>query len=595
MDTPLNNLRALMKHHQITAALVPTADSHGSEYVGAHFAARAYLSGFTGSAGTLLVLEDWAGLWTDGRYFLQAAAQLEDSGITLMRQGEPGVPTIGAHLKDTLKKGDTFAFDGRCLSGWDAAQYKDVLSPLGITVRTELDLVSQVWKERPLLQPQPAWLLSELYAGESRGEKLRRVRGAVEKADCEYFFLTNLEDIAWTLNLRGRDIPCTPVAMAYFALAPKAAFLFVHPGAISPWDEEALATDGVQLRPYGDFYPWAAALPPDARVHLDFKTVNESLLTALPAGASLKNAPSPTIAMKAIKNPTEIANMKKAHEYDGVALCRFLYWLKTQVGKIPITEVSAAEKLEEFRLSNTHYQGPSFAPIIGYGPNGAIIHYSATEGTDATLSPRSFLLADTGGQYLEGTTDCTRTIALGPLDTIQKEHYTAVLQGHLRLSMARFPKGCTGATLDPLARAPLWAMGLDYNHGTGHGVGYFSSVHEGPQSIYWKRAESVPLEPGMITSNEPGLYLPDQYGIRLENLLLCVEWEETSFGPFLAFQPLTLAPFEPTAILPHLLSRDEIMALNQYHSRVYKTIAPHLPPQEAAWLRNTTRPLPLPS
>ena len=592
MLSPLQALRAAMAQREIDACLIPTADYHGSEYVGDHFACRAWLSGFTGSAGTLLVFPGWAGLWTDGRYFLQAERQLAGSGIRLMKSGEPGVPTVEAFLRSGLQAGQTLCFDSRCVTARTARTYYSLARRAGARILDREDLIEEIWLDRPPLSCAPIRPLPLEYAGESREDKLARVRAAMAREKADTLLLTALEDIAWLLNLRGGDVACTPVFLAYLALGQRGGTLFVQPAAVPPDLREALAADGIALQPYDGVYAWANRLKRDQTVLLDPDRVNARLLTSIPAGVKAVERPDPTIAMKAVKNETERANFRKAHLDDGVALTRFMYWLKTRAGRTPMTERSAADKLETLRAASPDYLMPSFAPILAFGDHSAVVHYSATEETDAAITAAGFLLADTGGHYRTGTTDCTRTYALGPLTPEQRTRYTAVLRGNLALAAARFKAGCTGLNLDILARRPLWDLGLDFNHGTGHGVGYLLSVHEGPQSIRWRSpGEDAPLEPGMVTSDEPGVYIAGEYGIRLENLMLCVEGETTACGTFLAFETLTLTPFDLDAVDPAQMSAEERALLNAYHARVFAAVAPRLPEAEAAWLKEATRPI----
>ena len=592
MSTPLQSLRAAMARREIDACLIPTADYHNSEYVGEHFACRAWLSGFTGSAGTLLVFPGWAGLWTDGRYFLQAERQLAGSGIRLMKMGEPGVPTLQEFLRSSLQPGQTLCFDSRCVTAETGRKYYALARRKGVKILDREDLMEEIWLDRPSLARGPVWALPLEYAGESRREKLARVRSAMAKEGADVHLLTALEDIAWLLDLRGSDAACTPVFLSYLALEKTEGTLFACPAAFSPQLREELEGDGIRLQPYDGVYTWVNRLKREQTVLLDPARVNARLLTGIPTGVKVLERPDPTLAMKAVKNPVEQENFRKAHLDDGVALTRFMYWVKTNAGKVPMTERSAAEKLEDLRRASPDYLRPSFDPIRAYGDHSAVVHYSATEETDAAVTDEGFLLADTGGHYRTGTTDCTRTYALGPVTQAQKTHYTAVLRGNLDLAAARFKQGCTGLNLDILARQPLWELGLDYNHGTGHGVGYLLSVHEGPQSIRWRSlGEDAALEPGMVTSDEPGVYFAGAYGIRLENLMLCRESEATEQGTFLSFETLTLTPFDLDAVDPAQMSRREIELLNAYHARVCAAIAPRLPAEEADWLRQVTRPV----
>lgn len=592
MATPLQELRKEMKHQNIHAFLIPSTDFHGSEYTGPHFACREYISGFTGSAGTLLVFEDWAGLWTDGRYFLQAEQELLGTDITLMRQGCQGVPSLEATLLERLHDGQCLAFDGRCVSIRTGQKLQKKLSTRGITMKTDLDLVGSIWTSRPALSTQPAWLLDINYAGESREKKLARVRAELKKYEAAVFLLTSLDEIAWLLNLRGGDIACTPVVLSYFALLDTQAILFVNQNVLSTSIQNILSNAGVTLKAYDEFYTYAKSISSGNKILLDGRNANFLLKSSIRSDVKIIDRTSPIEMFKAVKNPIEVQNMKAAHVKDGIALCKFMYWLKQTVGTSSITEQSAAERLEEFRREQTHYLGPSFTPIVAYGPHGAIVHYSVTDETNAFLQAEGFVLVDTGGHYLEGTTDCTRTFALGPLTKEACTHYTAVLRGNLNLSNAQFLRGCTGVNLDYLARSPLWSMKLDYNHGTGHGVGYLLNVHEGPNHFRWRHtAETCVLEPGMITSDEPGLYLEGKYGIRLENLLLCVSRGETDYGKFLGFEPLTLVPFDLDAIERTQMSAHEIQLLNNYHKIVFGVLSPHLTTEEAIWLAHATRPI----
>ena len=592
MAHPLQALRDAMADYHVDAYLIPTADFHGSEYVGAHFACREYVSGFTGSAGTLLVFANWAGLWTDGRYFLQAEEELKGSGIHLMKQGQPGVPTIEKFLRGSLQPGQTLGFDGRCVDARTGRRYHRLVRQLGARLNHQLDLVGEIWTQRPPLSARPAWLLEEAYAGVSRREKLAQIRAVLAADGQDVLLLTALEDIAWLLNLRGDDLPHDPVVLSYLALTREGCTLFANPAVFSPQDADALEADGVSLRPYEGFAGYLGRLTPDQRVQLDMRRVSTSLLTAIPSEVKVTDRPDPTEKAKAVKNPVEIENMRQAHLADGIALTRFLYWLKTQAAGETVTELSAAAKLEEFRKADALYLQPSFAPILAAGDHSAVVHYSPTPASDRPIGTQGFLLADTGGHYYTGTTDCTRTYAVGPLTPEQKTHYTAVLRGNLALAQAVFPAGCPGSSLDLAARQPLWQLGLDFNHGTGHGVGYLLSVHEGPQRIHWKpNGPQTTLMPGMITSDEPGLYFDGAYGIRLENLLLCIEKNTTPFGRFLGFETLTLTPFDLDAVCPEEMSLQERQWLNDYHARVYAALAPHLPPAEAAWLQDATRPI----
>lgn len=587
----LQDLRRVMGQHQVDAYLVPTEDFHGSEYVGEYFACRQYVSGFTGSAGTLLVFPNWAGLWTDGRYFLQAEEELAGSGIRLMKSGQPGVPTVEGFLRQSIQAGQVLGFDGRCVSARAGRSYYRLMQELGGRINEQLDLVGEIWAKRPPLPAQPVWELPLSEAGESRADKLAWARRAMAREKADALLLTTLEDIAWLLNLRGGDIACTPVFLAYLVLNREEALLFAEPSAFSPALLAALEADGVSVQPYQTVYRCVGGFAAGERVLLDTRQVNTRLLTSIPSAVHVVDQPNPVERRKAVKNETELQNMARTHVLDGIALTRFMYWVKQNAGKQPMTECSAAAHLEALRQEQPGYLGPSFAPILAFGVHGAVIHYTPTPDSDLAITDEGFLLADTGGHYRTGTTDCTRTYALGPLTAAQRAEYTAVLRGNLQLSSAVFRAGTPGTNLDYVARRPLWELGLDYNHGTGHGVGYLLSVHEGPQSIRQKPTDGkiVPLLPGMITSNEPGFYRDGHYGIRLENLEQCVEKTTTPYGRFLGFETLTLTPFDLDAVEPSLMSEAERHLLNAYHARVYERLAAHLPEEEAAWLREATR------
>ena len=577
-------LRRCMAHRGLTACVVVTDDFHGSEYVGDHFKAREYLSGFTGSAGTLAVLPNRAALWTDGRYFLQAGRQLEGSGIELMRAGQPDVPTLSAFLAQHLPEGGVLGFDGRTVSTRLYRTLGEALSAKHIQLDGAHDLAEEVWPDRPALSAQPLWPLE---SDVSRREKLSLLREKMAEKNAGHLLLTDLTDIAWTLNLRGGDVACTPVFLAFLLLSEVDAVLFVQPQAVSPAIADALAADGVTLRPYGDFYGHLSARPAEDCVLLDSATANSQITRAL-AHARTVDAPSPAAALKAVKSPGEQDGFRRAHLLDGVALTRFLYRLKT--APMGLTEVSAAALLHELRAESEEFLEDSFDTIAAYGPHGAVVHYEPTAETDVPLEARGLLLCDSGGHYRGGTTDVTRTVALGPVSDAERRMCTLVLQGHIRLAMARFPKGVTGENLDVLARMPLWQQGLDYNHGTGHGVGCVLSVHESPPSFRWRIVENTPhpaLETGMVISDEPGYYEAGQYGIRHESLLPV----QPDGDDFLRFEVLTLAPFDRDALDVSLLSDEERQWLNDYHRRVREALSPHLSAEERRWLNDVTQPL----
>ena len=589
-------LRLRMRETGADGYVVVTDDYHGSEYVGGFFKTRAWLSGFTGSAGTLVVLPERAALWTDGRYFLQAARQLAGSTIELMRDGQPGVPGVAAFLAEHLPQGATLGFDGRTVSAAFARTLTDALSTKRIRFLYNRDLAGDIWPDRPALSAEPVWELDAALAGLTREEKLRLLRQKMDGQGADMLLLTALDEIAWTLNLRGDDVACTPVFLSFLLIEKERATLCVQRQSFSPEIEAKLAACGVTLTPYESIYALLTQLPDGMTLLADGASANYCILRSIPAGVTLLDRPSPAILLKAVKTEAEQTNIRAAHVKDGVAVCRFLYWLKTRVGRQEITERSAAARLEAFRAEQADYLSASFAPIAAYGPHAAIVHYDpAEQAEDTPLAPHSLCLFDTGGHYLQGTTDITRTVALGPVTEEERRLFTLVLRGHLRLSQAQFPQGAVGQDLDILARQPLWEQGLDFLHGTGHGVGYLLSVHEGPQRLHWRFTPGgtppCALQAGMVISNEPGYYQAGAFGIRHENLLLVRPARETEYGAFLRFENLTMVPFDRDAIDPALLTENERGTLNRYHQTVWETVAPYLGGEELAWLRTATAPL----
>lgn len=585
MRDRITELRRVMKSRGIFAYIVMTEDFHGSEYVGAYFKLREYLSGFTGSAGTLVVTQNEAALWTDGRYFIQAAAELSGSGIELMKQGKPETPSIERYLREKMPEGSVLGFDGRAVNAAFARRSENVLREKNITLKTDEDLGGEIWENRPPLSKQPVFALSESVCGMSRAEKLTWIREKMraEKADC--LALSALDEIAWTLNLRGDDVDYNPVFLAFLLVFEDKARLFAERSIFDENIATALQKDGVEILPYDDIYSALSAL--DCAVWADPKAVNFRFLSSLKNAKNIAKA-SPVEMMKACKNAAEISAEKSAHIKDGAAVTRFMKWLKTAVKSERITEISAAEKLEEFRKAGEGYLGQSFEPIMAYGEHGAIVHYSATEQTNAVLEPRGLLLSDTGGHYLDGSTDITRTFVLGELTDEEKRAFTLALAAHLELLGAVFPKGVRGSTLDGIARKPLWEHGLDFNHGTGHGVGFLLNVHEGPQRVSWRAANDAPLAEGMITSDEPGLYFEGKFGIRHESLVLC---EKAEFEGFLRFSPLTCVPFDAAGVDKQYLTPTQITRFNEYQKWVCETLSPLLSEEERGWLAEVTKPL----
>lgn len=586
-------LQKRMKEEGIDAYLVPTSDYHESEYVGEYFSCRQYLTGFTGSAGTALVLGDWAGLWTDGRYFVQAVGELSESGIELMRQGQPEVPGLEDYLEKHLPEGGVLGFDGRVVNAQMGEKLKALVEPKNGSVVCQKSLIDDIWENRPAMSAQPAWILKEQYAGVSAEQKIEDLRTAIKQEKATVHLLTTLDDIVWLLNIRGNDTPCLPVVLSYLAVKEQELVLFANPQV---FDEEVagyLQKLGVAVQPYDAFYSYVKELR-DETVLLEKSRVNYAVLENLDGSNLILDRLNPTVPAKAKKNPVEIENMKRAHIKDGVAMTKFIYWVKQNIGKIPMTECSVADHLEQLRKE----QGCldlSFTTISAYGSNAAMCHYHAERENCAQLKPQGLYLVDSGGQYLEGTTDVTRTFALGPVTEEEKEHYTLVLIGMLRLGNVRFLKGCSGLSLDYAAREELWKRGLDYNHGTGHGVGYLLNVHERPVGIRFRmvpeRQDSAPFEPGMVCSDEPGIYIEGSHGIRTENLFFCKEDEKNEYGQFLRFEFLTYVPIDLEPVAVSLMEQRDLDALNEYHRQVYEKIAPHLTKEEADWLREVTAPV----
>ncbi len=584
-------LRVRMKETGIDAYLIPTDDFHGSEYVGEYFKCRKYITGFNGSAGTAVIMQDMAGLWTDGRYFIQAANQLEGTGITLFKMGEPEVPTVHEFLEKNLTQGMCLGFDGRTISAKEALELEKILDKNGVSLSVDHDLVGDIWEDRPALSCEPVMELDVKWTGESRAGKIARIRKAMEEKGAGAFVLTSLDDIAWLLNIRGGDVHCCPVVLSYLVMTQKEIKLFANEKAFPAEVLDALAKDGITLLPYDSIYQYVKTFAKDMTVLLCKQKANSRLVSNIPAEVKILDEENLTLLPKAIKNPVEVENERIAHIKDGVALTKFIYWLKKNVGKIPMTELSAEEKLYSFRAQQENFIDNSFDPIISYGTHAAIVHYFATPETDIPIEPRSFVLADTGGNYYEGTTDTTRTIVMGPVTDEEKKYFTAVLRGMLNLGNAKVRYGCTGAHLDCLARGPLWELGKDFNHGTGHGVGYLLNVHEGPNNFRWKivPGNTAVLEEGMITSDEPGYYVEDGFGIRHENLIVCRKAEKTEYGQFMCFEFLTMVPFDLDAVVPEQMTAHERELLNNYHAQVYEKISPYLDEDERVWLKEATR------
>lgn len=585
-------LRKLMKDRGIDMYIVPTADYHNSEYVGDHFMERAFLTGFTGSAGTAVVTMDMAGLWTDGRYFLQAGNQLEGSGVDLYKMGEPGVPTINEFVEKELKEGGSLAFDGRSVPFGDGVELEEIVSRKNGRIVYDLDLVDIVWEDRPPMSEEPIFYLGEEYSGQSAAEKIERVRKEMKKYGADAHIITTLDDTGWLLNIRGRDVEYFPLILCYSVVFNDKVRLYINQDKISQEIKDRLVKDGVEIRPYNDIYEDVKAL--SGSVLVDPDRLNYAMYKNIPNGVGIVEAMNPTILMKSIKNETEIANIRKAHLKDGIAHTKFIYWMKQLVkeGKIGLeTEISASDKLEALRADQGDFICPSFEPIAGFAEHGAIVHYAATEETNVNLGTGTLFLTDTGANYMQGSTDITRTTALGDIPQVMKDDYTTVLQSNLRLGKAKFMYGCTGMNLDILARQPFWDTGRNFNHGTGHGVGYLGNIHEPPAGFRWqaRKHEIHPIEAGMVITNEPGIYIAGSHGIRLENELLVKYGPKTEYGQFMEFEAITYCPFDLEAINFDMLTDSDKEELNKYHKKVFEMIGPHLTEEERIWLKEATR------
>lgn len=609
----LLSLRNQMKEAGVHCMVIPTSDYHNSEYVSDFFMARKYFSGFTGSAGTLVVTPDEAALFTDGRYFIQAAKELKDSGITLMKMGEPEVPTMTEYVDQKLQQGWTLCFDGRVLTSSKGSELEEIVRKHGGQLRFDLDLCDAAWENRPALIHHPVFALSEEYAGESVEEKLTRVREEMKKEEAGIHVLTSLDDIAWLYNIRSNDVECCPVVLAYTMVTKDRALLFAEEGFAAGEDtsaRERMEKAGVEIYPYDRFYEMLSSVAAQAAkeeqasgIWIDESRVNFRVLKELQkicvkaqgaqAGPVLLNRENPTTLMKSIKNETELKHTRRAHIKDAVAVTRFMYWLKKNIGSIPMDEVSVAEQIDGLRAQQDGFIELSFPTISAYGTNGAIIHYGPQKETCAVLKPEGMLMVDSGGHYIDGTTDITRTFILGPVTPQMKKHYTLVLRAMLSLRATRFLHGCTGANLDIRAREVLWEHGLDYKHGTGHGVGNILNVHEGPQSFRWKllpdAGKPAVFEEGMITSDEPGIYLENQYGIRIENEILCRKGEENEYGQFMYFEDLTFVPIDLDGVELGQMSELDKERLNEYHAAVFEKLEPYFEGEELTWLRHVTR------
>ena len=584
-------LREIMEAKGIDAYVVPTADFHQSEYVGEHFKARQYISGFSGSYGTVVIAKDDAGLWTDGRYFFQATNELEGSGIRLMKMFVGDTPSVTEYLADKIPAGGTVAFDGRVLSMGEGQAYENVLTAKGINIHYSEDLIDGIWEDRPSLSKKPAFFLEEKYSGESTASKLVRIREKMAEKDATAHIIASLDDVCWTLNVRGDDIDFFPLLLSYAIIKMDSFELYVDDSKFNDQIFGELAKNNVTIHPYNDIYEDIKKLEASEVVMIDPMKMNYALYKNIPC--KIVEAANPEILMKAMKNPVELENIKEAHIQDGIAITKFMHWVKTRYNKEEITELSSAAKLTQFRAERPGYIRDSFEPLCAFADHAAMMHYSPCEETDVVLKEGAFFLNDTGGGYYTGSTDITRTFVLGSVDQQMKKYFTAVCRAMMRLSRAKFLYGCHGYNLDVLARGPIWDLELDFQCGTGHGVGYLGNIHEPPTGFRWyvvpSKNEHHPLEEGMVMTDEPGIYEDGQFGIRIENEFIVRKGTKNKYGQFMYLETITFAPIDLDGIDPEEMSRDEREWLNNYHKDVYEKIGPHLTDEEREWLKEYTR------
>lgn len=578
-------LRSYMQNKGLHAFVIPSTDAHLSEYPASHWQAREWISGFTGSAGTVVVTLDKAALWTDSRYFLQVADELDPQRFLLHKEGLPHTPSISEWLDSELDSGAYVGFDGKVYAAREALNLIHQLNQCGLHVIADYDPFDTIWNDRPLIPQNPIYIFSEKYTGESARHKISRICNAVEKTGASSLLVASLDTIAWIFNIRGNDVRCNPVAVSYAIISREKTILFITSSKLPEDVTRYLTEQGVTLAHYNDIYDYTQKL--FGTICLNSEKIPYKLYENIPADCKIVDVPSPADWMKSVKNHTEINGFRRAMEKDGIALVRFLMWLEKTVPQGLVSELDIPYKLVELRSKEQGFVGESFATISGYGPNAAIVHYNVTADSSLQLKPEGLLLIDSGGQYLDGTTDITRTIALGVLTKQMKEDYTLVLKGHIGIATAIFPQGTRGSQIDILARKALWDKGLNYLHGTGHGVGHFLNVHEGPQSI--RMIENpTSLEIGMVTSNEPGLYRAGKHGVRIENLVLTKKEKTTEFGDFYSFETLTLCPIDKAPIIKEMLTDAEIDWLNTYHKTVYDRLSPWLTTEEKLWLKEKT-------
>lgn len=587
----VEKLRALMAEKGMDAYVVPTADFHQSEYVGEHFKARKFISGFSGSYGTAVITKDDGGLWTDGRYFFQATNELEGSGIRLMKMFVGDTPSVTEFLADVVPEGGTVGFDGRVMSMGEGEEFEEALTPKNIKINYSEDLIDEIWEDRPPLSEKPAFFLEEKYSGESTASKLARVREKMKEAGADIHIIASLDDTCWLLNVRGDDIEFFPLLLSYSIVTMDSVELYVDERKLNDQILAEFAKNNVHIHPYNDIYEDVKKLDPSLTAMIDPMKMNYALFKNIPC--KTVEAANPEILMKAMKNPVELENIKEAHIKDGIAITKFMYWVKTRFDKEKITELSAADKLTSLRAAQDGYIRDSFEPLCAFADHAAMMHYSPSPESDVELKEGAFFLNDTGGGYYQGSTDITRTFVLGSVDQQMKKYFTAVVRAMMRLSRARFLYGCYGYNLDILARGPIWDLDLDFQCGTGHGVGYLGNVHEPPTGFRWyivpSKNEHHQLEEGMVITDEPGIYEDGQFGIRIENEFIVRKGVQNKYGQFMYFETITFAPIDLDGIDPEEMSKDEREWLNNYHKDVYEKIGPHLTNEEREWLKEYTR------
>lgn len=587
-------LRSLMAERGIDAYIVPTADFHQSENAGEYFKCREFISGFDGSYGTVVIAKEDAGLWTDGRYWTQAERQIAGSGIRLFHMFEDGVPTMEEYLASTLPENGKIAFDGRVVSMEEGQDLEKALAAKNIQFEYSLDLIGDVWgEERPAISGEPVFVLDEKYSGESVASKLSRVREVMKENGATVHVIASLDDVAWLTNLRGNDIEFYPLIFSYALVTMDGMDLFIDEKKLDDAAKALLAENNISIKPYNDIYEAIKEIPAGESVMIDPMKMNYALYNNIPEGVTKVEHQNPTILMKAMKNEIELKNIREAHIKDGIAVTKFMYWMKNNVGKIKVTELSASAKLESFRKEQEGYIHDSFEPICAYKDHAAMMHYAPTPETDVEVLPEGLFLNDTGGGYYEGSTDITRTFVMGPISDELKTHFTAVVRAMMNLSRAKFLYGCYGFNLDVLARGPVWDLGIDFKCGTGHGVGYLSNIHEPPTGFRWQivksKNEHHKLEEGMVLTDEPGIYIEGSHGIRIENEMITRKAEKNEFGQFMNFETITFVPIDLDGIAPDEMTKFEREWLNNYHAQVYEKIGPHLTEEEREWLKEYTR------